>query len=173
MKKWIAVCFGVSLTVMVTFGIVGQVALAAEAQSGQTTQPGLPSGVDMGKIGDILVKFLVLSVIFESALTPIFNWRVFLAHFDEKGYKTPITVILALLTFWIYDLDIFREVMAAFGLPAKSGFAGKVITALLIAGGSNGVLTLFDKLHIRDLSAQKEKGLEARAQLQKPKKIKR
>jgi hypothetical protein len=166
MKKWVAVCWWVFAVAIILYGVVGGFALAAETQPGKATEPGFPSGVDMSKIGDILIKFLVLSVIFESALTPIFNWRIFLEYFDEKGLKTPITVILALLTFWVYDLDIFREVLVSFGLPDKSGFVGKVITALLIAGGSNGVLTIFDKLHIRDLKARKTKAGEARAQLQ-------
>lgn len=169
MKKWLVVCWWVCATLVIIYGVAVGLVLAAETQPGQARQPGLPSGMDMSKIGDILIKFLVLSVIFESALTPIFNWRIFLEYFDERGLKTPITVILALLTFWIYDLDIFREVLVAFGLPDKSGFVGKVITALLIAGGSNGVLTIFDKLHIRDLKARKEKADEARAQLHKRK----
>jgi hypothetical protein len=166
MKKWLVVCWWVCAAVVILYVAVVGLVLAAETQPGQAREPGFPSGMDMSKIGDILVKFLVLSVIFESALTPIFNWRIFLERFEEKGLKTPITVILALLTFWIYDLDIFREVLVSFGLPDKSGFVGKVITALLIAGGSNGVLTIFDKLHIRDLKARKTKADEARAQLQ-------
>ena len=35
----------------------------------------------LGEVGDVLLVFLVLSVIFEVALTPLFNWRVFVARY--------------------------------------------------------------------------------------------
>ena len=52
------------------------------------------------KLIQVLFMFLVLSVVFETALTPIFNWRVFCARFDGKGVKTPLTVIAAVVVFW-------------------------------------------------------------------------
>jgi hypothetical protein len=48
----------------------------------------------------------------------------------------------------------------------KQFFVEKMITALLIAGGRNGVLTIFNKLHIRDLKRRKAKPDEARTKLQ-------
>jgi hypothetical protein len=124
------------------------------------------SAIDLNKVGEILIKFLVLSVIFEVALTPIFNWRIFIIRFDKKGYKTPITIMLALLTFWIYDLDIFAEILAFFGLPGEKGIMGKVITALLIAGGSSGVLTIFTKLGIRNPEERQRTVLDEHAELE-------
>ena len=63
----------------------------------------------LGKVGSVLLVFLVLSVVFESALTPVFNWRLFREKFKGKGLKTPIVVILAFVVFWSYDLDIINE----------------------------------------------------------------
>jgi len=112
----------------------------------------------MEKIGEVLVKFLVLSVIFEVALTPVFNWRIFLRYFDGKGLKTPLTIILAFLMFWGYRLDIIRDVLIALNY-ADPGitFWGQVITAMLIAGGSDGVFRVFTKLGIRNPAEAEEK----------------
>ena len=124
-------------------------------------------------VGEVLVVFLVLSLIFESALTPIFNWRIFAANFEGKGLKTPLTVILALLVFWEYKLDIFHDVLVALGKQQASSdptFWGQVITAFLIAGGSDGVFRVFTKLKIRDPAGRKEKAEQARAALEAKKK---
>lgn len=71
------------------------------------------------KIGKILIVFLVLSIVFEVALTPIFNWRFFLQHFEGKGYKTPIIITLAFVVFWSYDLDIVKDLLNALDYHAK------------------------------------------------------
>jgi hypothetical protein len=109
----------------------------------------------------------VLSVLFEVALTPIFNWRFFLAYFEGKGYKTPFTVIVALIVFWKYDLDIIKDLLNALGHPAVKSFWGQVITALLIAGGSDGIFRIFAKLGIRNPAEAQEKAKLIRQDLKK------
>ena len=112
-------------------------------------------------VGEVLLVFLVLSAIFEIALTPIFNSRLFLARFDGKGVKIPLTLILALLVFWNYNLDVLRGVLVALDIPdvnTSPTFWGKVITAFLIAGGSDGVFRIFTKLGIRNPKENEEKG---------------
>jgi hypothetical protein len=112
----------------------------------------------MEKIGEVLVKFLVLSIVFEVALTPVFNWRIFLRYFDGKGLKTPITIILAFLMFWGYRLDIIRDILVALNYTDPGiTFWGQVITAMLIAGGSDGVFRIFTKLGIRNPAEAEEK----------------
>ena len=108
----------------------------------------------MVEVGKVLFVFLVLSVVFESALTPIFNWRLFVKHLSNKGWKTPITVILAIVVFSNYNLDIIRDLLNALDPPANGEypftFAGKIFSAFLIAGGSAGILEIYKKLKIRD-----------------------
>ncbi len=41
------------------------------------------------QIGEVLALLFVISLVFETALTPIFNWRFFAKHFEGKGVKTP------------------------------------------------------------------------------------
>jgi hypothetical protein len=100
-------------------------------------------------ISSVLLVFLVLSVVFEVALTPLFNWRVFMAHCEGKGYKTPITVGLAFVVFWAYKLDIVSMLLTAMNKPRDISLGGQILTALLIAGGSSGVFQIFTKLKIR------------------------
>ena len=78
----------------------------------------------LDKVGSVLLVFLVLSIVFESALTPVFNWRVFRKRFDGKGVKTPIVVILAFVVFWSYDLDIINDILVAVNYIAETNPRG-------------------------------------------------
>jgi len=113
--------------------------------------------VEAGKLGSVLMVFLVLSLVFETAMTPIFNWRIFLRHFEGKGVKIPLTIVLAFLIFWSYELDIVEMLLAALGHQKSSSVGGQVLTALLIAGGSDGIFRIFVKLGIRDPEDRKKK----------------
>ena len=136
---------------------------AAAGPGAAVAGPAAQAASRLDRVGEVLLIFLVLSVIFEVALTPIFNWRVFIARFEGKGVKTPITVVLALLVFWTYDLDVLRDVLVALGYEATLSFWGQVITALLIAGGSDGVFRIFAKLGIRNPVERVQKAQEAQA----------
>ena len=115
------------------------------------------------RIGSILIVFLVLSVVFEMALTPIFKWSVFIEHFEGRGFKTPIVVLLALAVFWRFELDIFRDVLNAMTVDSNIEITwwGRILTALLIAGGSGSVYDIFKKLGIRNPEARREEVLGA------------
>ena len=133
------------------------------AQAGGSSEAG--SGT-MDDVGRVLLVFLVLSVVFEVALTPIFNWRVFMAHFEERGLKTPITVILAFVVFWSYGLDIISDLLTALDKPTGRSLGGQILTALLIAGGSSGVFQVFTRLGIRmNTDDRKKKAEEAREEI--------
>ena len=154
----------VGLAVAVAIGLIAGPVLAAEAGS---TNVGVK---ELEAIGGVLIVFLVLSVVFEVALTPIFNWRVFLARFDGKGVKTPLTFLIALLVFLNYDLDIVRDVLNALdqkidGKEVGLTVPGQIITALLIAGGSSGIQQIFSKLGIRNPAGVKKKADEAKRAL--------
>lgn len=138
------------------------------AQDPQETVPNMntPQEVtplDIGELVPVLMFFFVLSVLFEVALTTIFNWRIFLKYFEGKGIKTIITTSLAFLLCQTYDLDIFSTVLSIFGYTEdKVTFIGKIITALLIAGGSDGIFRIFVKLNIRNPAERKQKAQQSR-----------
>jgi len=120
----------------------------------QVVAPLLDDANMLAKVGEVLLVFLVLSVVFESALTPVFSWRVFRKRFDGKGVKTPIVVVLAFVVFWNYDLDIVNDILVAMNYIAETTprghtLPGQALTALLIAGGSSGIFNIYKKMGIR------------------------
>jgi len=121
----------------------------------------------MDRLGEVLLLYLVLAVVFEAALTPLFSWRVFLERCDGKGLKVPIAVTIVFIALWKYDLDIFPNLLAIFGYSGKKGISlsGQILTALLIAGGSDGVLRIFTKIGIRNPLALKGKAAKAQPSL--------
>ena len=110
--------------------------------------------VNWEAIGEILVLLFVISVVFETALTPIFNWRLFARFCEGKGVKTPLTVIAAVALLWNYDIDIFRHIIDAFASGGEgareSTFLGRIITGLLVAGGSGAIFNIFAKIGLRN-----------------------
>ncbi|MDQ6999036.1 MAG: hypothetical protein Q9M17_10020 [Mariprofundus sp.] len=124
-----------------------------------------PGSVDTQKLYDVLLPYLVLAVVFEVALSPLFSWRIFLLHCEGKGYKTPITIFFAYVTFSAAGLDVFGELLDALGrpyVPSESQWWGQFLTAFLIAGGSSGIYQIFAKLGIRRPDLNKIKTQEVR-----------
>lgn len=119
---------------------------------------------------DSLVMLLVLSVVFEVAMDALFSWRKFAKFFEGKGWKMPLVFVVSFVVFWSYDVDIFKDVLAAFGktVPAGSisGLMGQVLTSFLIAGGSSGIHQIFIKLKIRNPLEIKKKAEAERQQQQ-------
>jgi hypothetical protein len=71
-----------------------------------------------------------------------------------KGYG------LAFLVFWSYDQDIIRDLLKIRDESINLSLGGQFITALLIAGGSDGVFRIFTKLGIRNPAERAEKAAE-------------
>ena len=125
--------------------------------------------VNWEQIGNILVLLFVISLVFETALTPIFNWRFFAKYCEGKGVKTPITIAAAVALLWGYDIDIFKHVIDAFAgtgaTESSSNFIGRVMTGLLVAGGSGAIFNIFTKLGLRSPDKLAAKAAQARRQL--------
>ena len=124
--------------------------------------------VNWEQIGNILVLLLVISVVFETALTPIFNWRVFAKHCEGKGVKTPVTIVAAVALMWGYDIDIFKHVIGAFAgtdaAESSSSFLGRIMTGFLVAGGSGAIFNIFAKIGLRNPDRLTAKAAQARGQ---------
>ncbi len=113
--------------------------------------------VNFQHVADVVMVLAVIAVAFEVALTPIFQWRIFARYCEGKGVKTPITVVLAIFLLYHYDIDLFQEIIASLGKETQSTFLGRVITGLLVAGGSDAVFSLFTKMGIRRPDLRKKK----------------
>ena len=112
----------------------------------------------------ILVLFLLLSVVFEAAMTTVFNWRWFAKRFEGRGVKTPLTVVLAWIVVDSFNVDLVSRILNVVGGGDHAAtFSGQVLTALLIAGGSDMVYRIFTRLGIRNSAERAAKAAEARA----------
>lgn len=144
----------------------------ATAQLEAATEAPSPQAADTPRpraIANVLFVFLVLSVVFESAMSVIFDWRVFIRHFEGRGVKTPVIVGSAFLVFWSYDLDIVYNLLDAlnWGTASKS-VTGQFLTALLIAGGSGGIFRIFSRIGIRNPEERRRKAREERSETSEP-----
>ena len=134
--------------------------------------------VNWDQIVNILMVLVVISVVFETALTPLFNWRIFARHCEGKGIKTPISIVAAVALLWSYDIDIFKHIVDAFNFASdsteaakdaepSSSFIGRIMTGFLVAGGSGAIFNIFKKLGLRDPGQLQQKAKEAREEAEK------
>ncbi|WP_232798348.1 hypothetical protein [Salinibacter altiplanensis] len=138
------------------------------AASGKT--PSARSGMDRSRVVNVLFLVLALSLVFESAMSVLFDWRLFIRYCEGRGVKTPFIIAVAFLVFLNYDLDIVAELLRGFpeiraqniGSPT---LPGQILTALLIAGGSGGVFRIFARLGIRSPEERDRKARKERASM--------
>lgn len=126
------------------------VATPALAQDG--TQALAEMAVELGQLA-------IVVVLLESAMAALFNWRVYRAVFNHRALKTPIMLAVGLLIVSTFDYDVFARIMVEVGalqLPQgvteadrAGGWLTKLISAMIIAGGSGGINTLFQTLGLR------------------------
>lgn len=114
-------------------------------------------------LASVLFVFLAISVVFEAAMSALFDWRIYIRYFEGRGVKTPILVGVALLVCFHYDLDILHNVLEGLGRSEQKQQIGMIITAFLISGGSSAVFQVYSNLGLRDPTARKQKAKEERA----------
>jgi len=150
---------------------LGDVQRALESQAQDTSETSSPrTGMDRTQVINVLFLVLALSLVFESAMSVLFDWRLFIRYFEGRGVKTPLIITVAFLVFLNYDLDIVAELLRGFpeiqaqniGRPT---LPGQLLTALLIAGGSGGVFRIFTRLGIRSPEERDRKARNERASM--------
>jgi len=69
---------------------------------------------------------------------------------------------------WGYDIDIFKHVIDAFdgtdATASSSNFMGRIMTGLLVAGGSGAIFNIFTKLGLRSPDKLAAKAAAARVE---------
>lgn len=102
--------------------------------------------VDWEQIIEVLAAVIVMAFVVERALALLFEHRLFVRAFENKGYKELIAFGLALLICTRWDFDIVSVVLSA----ETTSLLGQAITAGVVAGGSKASLKLFrDVLKVR------------------------
>lgn len=144
--------------IVALFGAVG-LAGAALAQT-----PPAAAWVTMGS-GEFynaslraLVILFVMAILIESALAVIFNWRLFLELFYGRGVKTLVMIVVSLLAVWTFNIDVVHTMLGQYGLVSgdDGGTLSRVLTALVLAGGSAGVYRILVALGYREERSEAE-----------------
>jgi len=96
-------------------------------------------GIKGDVVTEVLGTLVLLSIIIERALSPIFEWRVVIDRIKGKSLKEPIVIVVALLVVYAYHFDALAIIFS----QEKNTLWGYLITAGIISGGSKGSIKLF------------------------------
>jgi hypothetical protein len=104
-----------------------------------------------------LFVLFIVAVILESALAVVFNWRPFIEFFDARGVKTIIAFVVSYIFVAAFSLDITTSLVNLYsGSEYPQSFAGQIVTALVLAGGSSGVNNLLMSFGFRSVLRPKQ-----------------
>jgi hypothetical protein len=100
-----------------------------------------------------LFLIFVLAVILESGLAVLFNWRPFVEKFNARAVRPLVSFVAAYIIVFMFDLDILTTMVNAINASQvdASQVPGRLLTALVIAGGSAGVNSLMVALGFRQV----------------------
>ena len=91
-------------------------------------------------VGEVLGTIVILSLMIERALAPIFEWDAFLSkHQEQKISKEPIAIGVSVIIAWVYGFDALAIIFS----EENNSWYGFIITGLIVAGGSKGSIKLF------------------------------
>lgn len=123
---------------------------AQETQDTQTTQDTSKtqeSNVDVFKAVSLL---LFLAIVIESALAIIFSWRPFVGTFNARAIRPLISFVVSYLFVETFELDLMTTIVDSMtNAHHATSLSGKILTALVLAGGSAGVNNLLVALGYR------------------------
>lgn len=125
-------------------------ATAALAQEGTGAAAGAG---ELNQLAIILGKVAIIVVILESALSALFNWRVYREVVNHRAWKTPVMLLFGLAICWTFQYDIFAQALVAAGATAAvatGNWLTLLVSAMILAGGSSGINTLLKNLGLRN-----------------------
>jgi len=119
---------------------------------------------DWGDVSQALLFLYIASTLVEAGLGVVFRWRVWIRFLDEKGFKIPLVI---LFSFWLvecsnYDpvgvilkaLDVGEQITNPttnqLVFKGMNGLCTQILSTLIIAGGSAGIITIYKKLRLRE-----------------------
>jgi hypothetical protein len=99
-----------------------------------------------------LTMLFVIAVLLESAFALLFSWRVFLTYFSVSGVKTIVMMIISLIVVYAFNVDILAAMINVYQSGnIQSLTVSKVITAMILAGGSAVVNKIFVAVGFRSI----------------------
>ena len=109
-------------------------------------------GIKADVVGEALGAVVLLSIIVERALSPLFEWKVIFDKITGKSLKEPIAFLVSVGVVYFYKFDALAVIFS----QEKNSFVGYLITAAVVAGGSKGSIALFRDYLGWKSSTQKE-----------------
>lgn len=132
-------------------------ALLTVEYSAVATAQGLDQQADagngLGKLATLLGTVAIVVVFLESALSSVFNWRVYREVINQRAMKTPIMLAVGLAICLSFDYDPFSLMLISAGAEAQGAngsWLTLLLSAMILAGGSSGINTLFRSLGLRE-----------------------
>jgi hypothetical protein len=99
-----------------------------------------------------LFVLFVLATVLESALALLFNWRPFVETFNARAVRPVISFAVSMSFVWWFKLDIVTTLVNAIQQSSiRSDLGGKILTAMVLAGGSAGINNLMVALGFRQV----------------------
>jgi hypothetical protein len=97
-----------------------------------------------------LFLLFVLAIVLEMALAILFNWRPFVETFNSRAVKPVVSLAFATALVYMFQIDLVTS-LAKLISPNVSPLddTGRILTAMVIAGGSAGVNNLMVGLGFR------------------------
>lgn len=127
---------------------------SAFAQVGQTQSLPQPE-----KLLTELLALLVVVTILESAMSTIFQWRVYRMLFNARAVKTVFMVAVGWAVVNFFSYDIFSRIVTLAGvgpgsvsgatITVQSNWFSNLMSALVLAGGSSGINSLLKSFGFR------------------------
>lgn len=96
-------------------------------------------GLHADVTGEALGAIVVLSLLIERALAPIFESRPILNAIKQKGFKEPIAIVASIAVALHLEFDALAVIFS----EETNSWIGYLITGLVVAGGSKGSIKLF------------------------------
>jgi hypothetical protein len=113
--------------------------------------------LDWERLVEVLTALIIISILVERALSIVFEHRLYVKYFDQKGFKEVITFIVGLIVCIVWNFDAVSMILVS----DQTKVAGEIITAAIIAGGSKGSVKLFkDILDIKSSASRDAENLK-------------
>lgn len=122
--------------------------MVAPTQAFAQVAPGLPAPLADRLISE-LVGLLLVATIMESALSTLFNWRLYREFFNGRSVKTVVMIGFGFAVVKTFEYDIFQRIVTFAGGRGETGFWSSILSALVLAGGSAAIFELFKALGLR------------------------
>ena len=107
------------------------------------------SDIFAAKLLTELAGLFVVATIMESALSTIFEWRLYKEFFNGRAVKTLVMIGFGFAVVSAFNYDVFQRVISLAGGSGGDGPLSRILSALVLAGGSAAVYQLFITLGLR------------------------